>query len=226
MDQELNLSFAWREFLGPKTVDELLGPLQVFLKDQSEQGKIIFPPKEQILRAFDLCPPDKCKCVILGQDPYHGDGQAHGLAFSVDKEMKLPPSLRNIFKEYEADLGFSAPTNGDLSSWAKEGVLLLNTVLTVEKARPGAHFKKGWEKITDHVVQRLGEGSKPLAFILWGAPSQKKKSLIKASHHLVLEAPHPSPLSSYRGFFGSRPFTKVNNFLNNNQLSPIDWKLP
>lgn len=225
IEEKLELAQAWKEFLGPKNVDDLLSPVQHFLNEQKRTGKTIFPPVTQMLRAFDLCPPELCKCIILGQDPYHGAGQAHGLAFSVDKTQRVPASLKNIFKEYQDDLTLPAPVSGDLSSWAAEGVLLLNTVLSVEKSRAGSHFKMGWEQFSDHVLKTLGELPRPLVFVLWGAPAQKKKSILSSPHHLILEAPHPSPLSSYRGFFGSKPFTQVNAFLEKNSVSPINWNL-
>lgn len=225
MKKSFQLPTHWSEFLGPKLKELGLNQLEKFIDQELLFHKKIYPPKNEVFRAFEYFPPAKCKCVILGQDPYHGFGQAHGLAFSVTKNCKIPPSLRNIFKEYAEDLGYEIPQQGDLSAWANEGVLLLNTVLSVEEARPGSHFKKGWELLTDLVIEKLGESPVPMVFILWGAPSQKKRTLIKGSHHLILEAPHPSPLSSYRGFFGSRPFSKVNHFLKEKGLEIINWKI-
>lgn len=187
--------------------------------------KTIFPEYENIFRAFDLLTPSKVKVVIIGQDPYHGLHQANGLAFSVYNECKLPPSLVNIFKEYAEDTGYLIPKNGDLTPWAREGVLLMNTVLTVEKAKPNSHKNIGWENFTDNVIIRLSKEFKNIVFILWGNPSQKKATLIDSSKHLILKAPHPSPLSSYRGFFGSRPFSKANEYLLQHNIKEIDWRL-
>lgn len=185
--------------------------------------KTIYPLKENIFNAFQLTSFEKTKVIILGQDPYHGEGQAHGLSFSVQKGVKLPPSLKNIFKELESDIGISIPKDGDLSAWSKQGVLLLNTVLTVEKAKPASHQKKGWEEFSELVLKTLSDNKENLVFILWGTPAQKLSKFINADKHLVIKSVHPSPLSSYRGFFGSKPFSSANNYLKHNKISEIDW---
>lgn len=182
-----------------------------------------FPPRELIFNAFHQTRYHDVKVVILGQDPYHNDGQAHGLSFSVPRGVPLPPSLRNIYRELEDDLGASPGLDGDLHHWAKQGVLLLNTVLTVEAHQPHSHRKKGWEDFTDAVIQKLVERESPIAFVLWGKPAQKKKDLILIPPHCIIESAHPSPLSARRGFFGSRPFSKINDWLNEQSQSPIQW---
>lgn len=183
----------------------------------------VFPPKALLFRAFDLCPFEKVKVVILGQDPYHGDGQAMGLSFSVPNGIALPPSLINIFKELEDDCGIRKQT-GDLSGWAKQGVFLLNTLLTVEKGRPMSHQGKGWEEFTDTMIRHLSQRDKPIIFVLWGKQALSKRNLI-ARHHIILQSVHPSPLSAYRGFFGSRPFSRINKILSDLNETEIDWSL-
>lgn len=187
----------------------------------------VYPPREELFSAFALTPPEEVRAVILGQDPYHGAGQAHGLAFSVREGTPLPPSLKNIFKELQSDLGLPAPVCGDLTGWARQGVLLLNTVLTVEDGKANSHARLGWQAFTDLVIASLARLPQPIAFVLWGAPAQKKEPLIlpAAGPRLVLKSVHPSPLSAYRGFFGSRPFSGVNEFLLRNGQTPIDWAL-
>jgi uracil-DNA glycosylase len=187
--------------------------------------KNIFPKYDDIFRAFNLLSPDKVKVVIIGQDPYHGANQANGLAFSVCDSCKIPPSLHNIFKELVNDMHCSYPSCGNLTSWALEGVLLINAVLSVVEASANSHRGIGWEEFTDSVIKKLSDNFKNIVFILWGAPSQKKATLIDASKHLILKAPHPSPLSSYRGFFGSKPFSKSNTYLTAHNKIPIDWCL-
>lgn len=182
-----------------------------------------FPPRDLIFNAFHQTRYHDVKVVILGQDPYHNDGQAHGLSFSVPRGVPLPPSLRNIYRELEDDLGASPGVDGDLHHWAKQGVLLLNTVLTVEAHQPHSHRKKGWEDFTDAVIQKLVERESPIAFVLWGKPAQKKKDLILIPPHCIIESAHPSPLSARRGFFGSRPFSKINDWLKEQSQSPIQW---
>lgn len=189
------------------------------------QTRKVFPPTDDIFNAFHLTPLDQVKVVILGQDPYHGDGQAHGLCFSVKPEVEIPPSLVNIYKELEDDLGCYVPNNGYLEKWAKQGVLMLNTVLTVRAHQANSHRGIGWEQFTDAAIQVLAGQDRPMAFILWGKPAQMKKAMLHNPKHLILEAPHPSPLSAYRGFFGSRPFSKVNQYLEQNGLEPIDWQI-
>ena len=185
----------------------------------------VFPPAEDLFNAFHLTPLEKVKVVILGQDPYHGDGQAHGLCFSVKPGVDIPPSLVNIYKEMEDDLGTYIPNNGCLEKWARQGVLLLNTVLTVRAHQPNSHRNIGWEEFTDAAIRVLGEQDRPMVFILWGRPAQMKSSMLTNPKHLILKAPHPSPLSAYRGFFGSRPFSTTNEYLQNRGLQPIDWQI-
>ena len=185
----------------------------------------VFPKSGDIFKAYDLCPFHKLKVVILGQDPYHNVGQAQGLSFSVKKGIALPPSLQNIFKELQDDLSFPIPKSGDLSYWAEQGVLLLNTVLTVRAHQAFSHRGIGWEEFTDATIRAIEEKEEPVVYILWGSPAQKKRSMIHQKRRLILTAPHPSPLSAYRGFFGSRPFSKCNAYLEKEGLSPIDWRL-
>lgn len=187
--------------------------------------KTIFPPKDYIFNALKLTPYKNVKVVIVGQDPYHGIGEAHGLSFSVQKGIKVPPSLKNIYKELESDLGISPINEGDLSYWAKQGVLLLNAVLTVEKDKPASHRNLGWERLTDYIIKTLNNKKEPMVFILWGNFAKEKKNLITNPKHLVLTSAHPSPFSASYGFFGSKPFSKTNEFLIQNNQDPIDWDL-
>lgn len=189
------------------------------------QTRQIFPDANDIFNAFEFTPLSKVKVVILGQDPYHDVGQAHGLCFSVKPDVKIPPSLVNIYKELRDDLGCTIPNNGYLVKWAKQGVLMLNTVLTVRAHAANSHRGIGWEEFTDAAIRALNEQDRPIVFILWGRPAQKKKAMLNNPNHLVLEAPHPSPLSASSGFFGSRPFSKTNAFLEKNGLEPIDWQI-
>ena len=188
--------------------------------------KEIFPASKDIFKAYDLCPYQKLKVVILGQDPYHNTGQAQGLSFSVKKGMALPPSLQNIFKELHEDMHCPIPGNGDLSPWAEQGVLLLNTVLTVRAHEAFSHRGIGWEEFTDATIKAIEEKEEPVVYILWGSPAQSKRKMIRQKRRLILTAPHPSPLSAYRGFFGSKPFSKCNAYLEKEGLTPIDWSLP
>lgn len=185
----------------------------------------VFPDPDDIFNAFHFTPLDQVKVVILGQDPYHGDGQAHGLCFSVKPEVDIPPSLVNIYKELEDDLGCYIPNNGYLEKWARQGVMLLNTVLTVRAHQANSHRGIGWEQFTDAAIQVLAAQERPMVFILWGRPAQSKKMYLDGTRHLILEAPHPSPLSAYKGFFGSRPFSKTNRYLEEHGLAPIDWQI-
>ncbi len=185
----------------------------------------IYPAPDDIFNAFQLTPFHKVKAVILGQDPYHGEGQAHGLCFSVKPDVEIPPSLVNIYQELHDDCGFYIPDNGYLTKWAEQGVLLLNTVLTVRAHQANSHRGIGWEEFTDAAIRRLNEEDRPIVFILWGRPAQMKKSMLTNPNHLILEAPHPSPLSAYRGFFGSKPFSKTNEFLEAHGVEPIDWQI-
>ena len=178
-----------------------------------------------IFHAFEVTPLEDVKVVILGQDPYHGDGQAHGLCFSVQPQVAIPPSLENIYKELQDDLGCYIPNNGYLEKWAKQGVLLLNTVLTVRAHQANSHRGIGWEQFTDAAIKILNQQDRPIVFILWGRPAQQKKAMLNNPHHLILEAPHPSPLSAYRGFFGSKPFSQTNRFLEDHGVAPIDWQI-
>ena len=188
--------------------------------------KEIFPASKDIFKAYDLCPYHKLKVVILGQDPYHNTGQAQGLSFSVKKGMALPPSLQNIFKELHEDMHCPIPGNGDLSPWAEQGVLLLNTVLTVRAHEAFSHRGIGWEEFTDATIEAIEEKEEAVVYILWGSPAQSKRKMIRQKRRLILTAPHPSPLSAYRGFFGSKPFSKCNAYLEKEGLTPIDWSLP
>ena len=185
----------------------------------------IFPPSDEIFTAFELTPLAEVKVVIIGQDPYHGDGQAHGLCFSVKPDIETPPSLVNIYKELNSDLGCYIPNNGYLTKWAKQGVLMLNTVLTVRAHQANSHRGIGWEEFTDAAIRILNEQDRPIVYLLWGKPAQMKKTMLNNPKHLILEAPHPSPLSAYRGFFGCQHFSKTNEFLRENGLEPIDWQI-
>lgn len=199
------------------------GALTDFVKEEYKSTKV-FPPPKDIFRAFDLCPFDQVKVVILGQDPYHGDGQANGLCFAVHNGIALPPSLQNIFKEIKADLGIVPKTDGDLSRWAKQGVLLLNATLTVRANTAGSHQKKGWEEFTDAAIKKLSQEREHLVFILWGNYAKQKGAVIDRTKHLVLESAHPSPFSAYSGFFGCKHFSKANEYLRAHELGEIDWR--
>jgi uracil-DNA glycosylase len=228
MMENLVVPPSWRSALSPVLATPDAQGLFGFLTDEAAAGKAIYPPRELWLAALELTPLDAVKVVILGQDPYHGAGQAHGLAFSVRDGVKMPPSLVNIYKEMQADLGIAPARQGNLSAWARQGVLLLNNALTVEEGRAGSHQKRGWEAITDACVAAVAAGPDPCVFILWGAHAQKKASRVAGLHdgrHLVLESPHPSPLSAYAGFFGSHPFSKANAFLESHSRGAIDWRL-
>jgi len=220
----MNLEHSWQVKLGSEINKEYFLKLSSFIDHEREQGLSIYPPINEVFSAFNHTPFDKVKVVIIGQDPYHGPGQAHGLSFSVRPEVKIPPSLRNIYKELHEDLGCPISSEGDLSSWADQGVLLLNTVLTVEQGKAGSHHKKGWENFTDKVIEILNEEKEHLVFLLWGSPAQKKGAKVDSKKHLVLKSVHPSPLSAYRGFFGSKPFSKANEYLKKNKLDPIHWE--
>ena len=192
---------------------------------QEYSSRVIYPASEDVFNAFDFTPLDQVKVVILGQDPYHGDGQAHGLCFSVKPEVEIPPSLVNIYKELNEDLGCYIPNNGYLEKWARQGVMLLNTVLTVRAHQANSHRGIGWEAFTDAAIRVLSEQDRPMVFLLWGRPAQMKKSLLHNPKHLILEAPHPSPLSAYRGFFGCKHFSQANDFLVENGMERIDWQI-
>lgn len=223
MDLAALLPDSWRAELDSALRTESFRKLQDFLEEEYSSRRI-FPPREDLFSAFRLTAPDKVRVLILGQDPYHDDGQAHGLAFSVRPGVRFPPSLRNIFQERLDDLGIPVPSHGSLESWAEQGVLLLNTVLTVRAHEPASHKKHGWEEFTDAVIRTVGSRTSPVVFVLWGAPAQKKKRLIDTTRHIVLESAHPSPLSAYRGFFGSRPFSRINEALRAHGFAEIDWR--
>jgi uracil-DNA glycosylase len=216
---------GWKQLLRQEFDQPYMQQLMRYLAQEGSAGKKIYPPFGEIFSAFNLTPLDKVKVVILGQDPYHGDGQAHGLCFSVRDGVKIPPSLVNIFKELEEDLGITAPAHGCLESWASQGVLLLNNVLTVEEGLAGSHHKQGWEQFTARIIELLNEQKEHLVFILWGTPAQKKAAKVDAQKHLILKSVHPSPLSVYRGFKGSKPFSKANAYLEQHQQTRIDWRL-
>jgi len=212
---------VWDRVLDDEFKSEYFKKLGIFIKSEYK-SRCIYPEYERIFDAFRYTDYDKVKVVILGQDPYHGEGEAHGLSFSVREGIKMPPSLRNIFKELENDIGIKR-TQTDLTDWAKQGVLLLNSIMTVVKDSPLSHKDKGWETFTDKVIKKLGKREEPMVFILWGSYARSKKYLIENSKHLIIECVHPSPLSANRGFFGSRPFSKVNEFLKNNSIEEIKW---
>lgn len=220
----VNLGNSWDDILKEEFQSQNYRDIREFLKKEYF-SQTIYPPMEDIFNCFRLTPYENVKAVILGQDPYHGEGQAHGLCFSVKQGTDAPPSLVNIFKELKSDLGIEIPSSGDLTAWAKHGVLLLNTVLTVREHQPNSHKGKGWEQFTDAVIKKLSDREKPMVFILWGANARTKKALIDTNKHLVLESAHPSPLSCYNGFFGCKHFSKANAFLSSHAIEPIDWRL-
>ena len=209
------------EFDAPYMAD-----LKRFLVAEKQAGKHIFPPGGEWFHALDATPLNAVRAVIIGQDPYHGPGQAHGLCFSVRPGVRIPPSLVNIYKELKADLGIDPPDHGNLEHWAQQGVLLLNAVLTVEAHRAASHQGKGWEQFTDAVIRLVNDRDRPAVFILWGAYAQKKAAFVDTARHCVIKSPHPSPFSANNGFFGSRPFSRANDFLQSQGLEPIDWRLP
>ena len=213
---------TWNEILAEEMQKDYYQELQAFVQKRRAEVRV-FPEEKNVFNALELTPFESVKVVILGQDPYHGFGQAHGLSFSVQKGIPLPPSLKNIYKELQEDIGGEFPTEGDLSHWAKQGVLLLNTVLTVEEGNANSHKGMGWERLTNRLIESLNELKHPVIFILWGKPAQDKEKLITNSNHVILKAPHPSPLSAYRGFFGSKPFSKVNDILIQQGQTPIRW---
>lgn len=220
----MKINNDWDFILKDEFEKEYFKDIKSFL-DKSYKEKNIFPPREEIFRALELSSYSNTKVVILGQDPYYNLGQAQGLAFSVNTGVKLPPSLRNIYKELEMDLGIKPSTNGSLVFWADQGVLLLNSSLTVEGKKPNSHKNIGWQIFTDKIISILNDREEPLVFVLWGNFAKSKKSLITNTRHLIIESAHPSPLSARRGFFGSRPFSKINRFLRENNIKEIDWKI-
>lgn len=222
---EQRLPADWRSALAGHLRPECLVRLERFLESE-RRGQEVYPPPEQVFAALQLTPWQRVKVVIFGQDPYHDAGQACGLAFAVPDGCPLPPSLRNIFREYADDLGFPLPAGGDLRPWARQGVLLLNTVLTVRAHEPASHQGRGWEEVTDAMVKALAARRSPVVFVFWGKHAAGKEALLSGSGHPVIRSPHPSPLSAYRGFFGSRPFSRCNEWLQASGQSPIDWRLP
>ncbi|MEQ1538402.1 MAG: uracil-DNA glycosylase [Sphingorhabdus sp.] len=223
---DIELHKSWKAPLLPEFTADYMVQLRAFLLAEKAAGKQIYPKGSEWFRALDLTPLDKVRVVILGQDPYHGPGQAHGLCFSVKPGVRPPPSLVNIYKELQSDLGIPRATHGFLEAWAQQAVLLLNSVLTVEMAKAASHQKRGWEQFTDAVIRLVNAKDDPVVFMLWGAYSQKKAAFVDAEKHLVLTAAHPSPLSAYNGFLGCRHFSKCNAFLESKGLPPIDWALP
>jgi len=224
--EKINLHPSWLEPLRGEFEQPYMGELKRFLMAERERGKQIFPRGSEWFRALDLTPREEVRVVILGQDPYHGPGQAHGLCFSVKDGVRPPPSLINIYKELETDLAITPRRHGFLEHWAKQGVLLLNSVLTVEMGRAASHRERGWERFTDKIIREVNAKPEPVVFMLWGSYAQKKAAFVDTSKHLVLKAAHPSPLSAHSGFFGCRHFSKANAFLEARGLAPIDWALP
>lgn len=218
------ISNDWLEPLGIEFKKPYYKKLYEQVKEEY-QTKVIYPDANDIFNAFELTPLSRVKVVILGQDPYHGPGQAHGLCFSVKPEVDIPPSLVNIYQELRDDVGCYIPNNGYLKKWAEQGVMLLNTVLTVRAHQANSHRGIGWEEFTDAAIRTLNAEKHPIVFILWGRPAQMKRQMLTNPKHMILEAPHPSPLSSYRGFFGSKPFSKTNEFLTANGVEPVDWQI-
>jgi len=223
---DIKLHESWLEPLRTEFDQPYMAELKRFLRDERQKGRTVFPRSANWFRALDLTPLDKVRVVILGQDPYHGEGQAHGLCFSVMPGVRPPPSLVNIFKELESDIGLRPSPHGFLEHWARQGVLLLNSILTVEMGQAASHRDCGWEKFTDAVIRLVNGKPEPVVFMLWGSYAQKKAGFVDTSKHLVLKAPHPSPLSAHSGFFGCRHFSKANAFLEERGLSAIDWALP
>lgn len=217
---------SWKAALADEFASDYMASLRAFLKTEKAAGKQIFPHSRNWFRALDLTPLDRVRVVILGQDPYHGPGQAHGLCFSVQPGVPTPPSLKNIYKELHQDLGIAPASHGFLEYWAQQGVLLLNSVLTVEAHQAASHQKRGWEQFTDSIIAKVNERSDPVAFLLWGAYAQKKAAFVDDNRHLVLRVAHPSPLAAHNGFFGCRHFSKANAFLKEKGREPIDWMLP
>ncbi|MFT2213349.1 uracil-DNA glycosylase [Rhizobium giardinii] len=226
MESSVTLEESWKTVLAPEFSSSYMAELKAFLLEEKRNGKQIFPKGAEYFRALDLTPLETVRVVILGQDPYHGEGQAHGLSFSVKPGVRSPPSLVNIYKELQNDLGIAPARHGFLESWARQGVLLLNSVLTVERAMAASHQGRGWERFTDAIIRAINEQPHPVVFILWGSYAQKKAAFVDRSRHLVIRSAHPSPLSAHNGFFGSKPFSKANDFLVANGREPIDWALP
>lgn len=224
-DKKGALIESWQRHLDEELNADYMQSLRAFLKAEKAQGKVIFPPGSLMFNALNQTPFEQVKVVIIGQDPYHGPNQAHGLSFSVPQGIPLPPSLRNIFQEISNDLQISMSGSGDLTPWAKQGVLLLNATLSVEQAKAGSHQNKGWETFTDAIIKKLNDEQTGLAFVLWGSYAQKKGAVIDATKHLVLKSVHPSPLSAHRGFFNQHQFSQINQYLVSQNKSPINWQL-
>lgn len=223
--EKIQLEPSWRKALRDEFSKDYMVDLKQFLRHELDKKKTLYPKPSEFFAAFDKTPLDQVKVVIIGQDPYHGPGQAHGLCFSVRKGVSVPPSLVNIYKELKSDLGIIPPSHGFLEDWARQGVLLLNATLSVEAGKAGSHQKKGWEEFTDRAIQILNEEKENLVFVLWGSYAQKKGQFIDKSKHYVIQSPHPSPLSAHRGFLGSKPFTKINRYLKKVGKDPINWAL-
>jgi uracil-DNA glycosylase len=222
----MKLAKNWHEILKDEIQKPYVGELKEFLRGEQQQGAVVYPPESQIFYAFGLTPYEDVKVVIMGQDPYHGPGQAHGMSFSVPEGTALPPSLKNIYKELETDCGIAPASTGCLVKWASQGVLLLNATLTVRQGEPKSHYGRGWERFTDAVIAKLAERKDPMVFVLWGRSAREKfESVLKDTHHAVLTSAHPSPFSAHYGFFGSRPFSKANAFLKQWGKTPIDWSV-
>ncbi len=224
--RQIGISESWKLHLGTEFKQSYMDDLREYLLQRKQAGANIYPPGKLIFNAFNSTPFEQVRVVIIGQDPYHGPGQAHGLAFSVPSGLQVPPSLVNIYKELQQDTGFIIPQHGNLKSWTENGVLLLNAVLTVEQGKAGAHQGKGWEYFTDRVIQVLNDESEGLVFMLWGAYAQSKGRLLNAEKHCVLKSPHPSPLSAYRGFLGCKHFSRANAYLQQRGRQPVNWQLP
>ncbi len=223
---DIKLDDGWKALLAPEFSKPYMTDLKTYLQERRGAGARVFPKGADYFRCLDLTPPEKVRVVILGQDPYHGEGQAHGLSFSVKPGVRIPPSLVNIYKELQSDLGIAPAKHGFLEHWAKQGVLLLNSVLTVEMGMAAAHQGKGWEKFTDAVIRAVNDLPQSVVFILWGSYAQKKAAFVDTSKHLVIKSVHPSPLSAHNGFFGTKPFSRANDFLVAKGYAPIDWQLP
>lgn len=222
---QIKLSPSWIDHVGNEFSKPYMQELKAFLTQEMKSGKRIFPRPQEYFAALDATTFENVKVVIIGQDPYHGLGQAHGLSFSVPKGVPRPPSLQNIFKELHSDLGVQLPQHGNLQHWAEQGVLLLNNVLSVEEGKAASHQNHGWEKFTDRIVSEINEKKRHVVFILWGSHAQKKAANVDRTKHFIIESPHPSPLSSHRGFFGSKPFSRANQYLKEHGIDPIDWRI-
>ena len=223
--KKIILENSWKEKLLEELNKDYMRSLSKFLRSEKSKNKIIFPPGNKIFNAFNLTKFEDVKVVILGQDPYHGHNQAHGLSFSVEEGIRPPPSLKNIFKELESDMGIKQPEHGNLERWCSEGVLLLNSILTVEKSKPASHANMGWEQFTDKILSILNDLKRNVVFILWGKKAQEKGHFLDKNRHLILKSAHPSPYSANNGFLGSKPFSKTNHYLNSNNIKEIDWDL-